>query len=139
MDKSEFPSVLRVTGSHDGFYVAADVEVAFDVDAQWVAGGDEVFQDDIDYVLVEDLYVAERIDVELQALQLDATLVRDVFDADGGEIGEVREWADCRELRDLEIDLDFAAGKLVRERVERKQVHLRARRRLNVETLLVRR
>jgi hypothetical protein len=53
---------------HDGLDVSADVKVAFDFDAQRVAGGDEVFEDDVDYVLVEDFDVAERIDVELQTL-----------------------------------------------------------------------
>jgi hypothetical protein len=53
---------------HDGLDVSANVEVALDVDAQGVAGGDEVFEDDVDYVLVENFYVAERIYVELQTL-----------------------------------------------------------------------
>jgi hypothetical protein len=48
-----------VTGAHDGLDVSTDVKVAFDVYAQWITGGDEVFQDDVDYVLVENLYVPE--------------------------------------------------------------------------------
>ena len=61
--------------------LSADVEVAFDLDAQRIAGGDEVFENDVDDVLVKDLHVAKRVDVELQTLQLDAALVRNVFDA----------------------------------------------------------
>src|SRR5262245_38080682 len=102
-----------------------------------LASGDEVFHDDVDNVLVEDLHVSETVYVERQALQLDATLVGNVFDADGGEVGEIRERTNRGELRDLEIYLDLAAGKLVGKRVERKQIHLRARRRFNVEALLV--
>jgi hypothetical protein len=44
---------------HDGLDVSANVEVAFDFDAQRVAGGNEVFEDDVDYVLVKDFDVAE--------------------------------------------------------------------------------
>lgn len=59
---------LGVACPHDGLDVSADVEVAFDVDAQGIAGGDEVFEDDVDDVLVENFDVAERIYVELQTL-----------------------------------------------------------------------
>ena len=52
--------------SDDGLDVAADVEVAFDLDAQRIARGDEVFKNDVDDVFVKDLYVAKRVDVELQ-------------------------------------------------------------------------
>ena len=130
--------LFGVTGSDDGLDVAADVEVAFDLDEQRITGGDEVFENDVDDVLVEDFYVTKRVDVELQTLQLDAALVRNVLDADGREIRKVRERADRRKLGNLEIDLDLTAGKLVRERVERKQIHLRSWRRLNIQTLLVR-
>src|SRR6185437_13802289 len=111
---------LGVTSSDDGLDVAADVEVAFNLDAQRIAGGDEVFENDVDDVFVEDLYVAKRVDVELQTLQLDAALVGNVFYADGGEVWKIRERADRGELRDLEVDLDLTAGKLVRKCVERK-------------------
>ena len=121
-----------VSGAHYCLDVSADVKVAFDVYAQWIAGGDEVFQDDIDHVLVEDLHVPEGVYVELQSLELDATFVRNIRDPDRREVGKVRERADRRELGNLEIDFDFAAGKLVRKRFQRKQVHLRARRRLNI-------
>src|SRR5262245_38917690 len=63
-----FGNAFLVACPHDGLDVSADVEVAFDFDAQGIAGGDEVFEDDVDYVLVEDFDVAERIYVELQTL-----------------------------------------------------------------------
>ncbi len=113
------------------------MKVAFDLYTQGLTGGDEVFQDDVDYVFVEDLYIAKGIYVKLQALQLDATFVRNVRDPDGREVGKIGERADGSELRDLEIDFDLAARKLVRKRVNRKKIHLRARRGLNVKTLLV--
>src|SRR6185503_3902306 len=121
----------------DGLDVAADVEVAFDLDAQRIAGRDKVFENDVDDVLVKDLYVAKRVDVELQTLQLDAALVGNVFDADGREVGKIGKRADRRELGDLEVDPDLTARKLVRERVERKQIHLRAWRRLNINHIRI--
>src|ERR1051326_1580680 len=108
------------------------MEVAFDLDTQWIAGGDEVFENDVDDVFVEDLHIAKRVYVELQTLQLHTTLVGNVFNADSGEVGKIRERADRRELGDLEINLDLTAGKLVCERFERKQLHLRSQCRLNI-------
>jgi hypothetical protein len=108
------------------------------VDFEGVAGGDEVFEDDVDDVLVEDLDVAERVDVELEALELDAALVRDVFEPEGGEVREVGEGADAGELGQLEADADLAPLVLVGEGVERVEVHLRARGGADVEPLLVR-
>ena len=68
-----------VVGPDDGLDVAADVEVAFDLDTQWITGGDEVFKNYVDDVLVKDLYVAKRIDVELQTLQLDTALIMNII------------------------------------------------------------
>src|SRR5215213_6286065 len=126
-----------VARADDGLDVAADVEVALDLDAQGVAGGDEVFEDNVDDVLVENLHLAERVDVELEALQLDAAFIRRVLDADDGEVREVRERADGRELGYLEINPNLAPDVLVGEGVERVKLHLLARRRADVESLLV--
>ena len=126
-----------VSGPDDRFYISADVEVAFDFHSQWIARGDEVFEDDVDYVLVEDLHVTERVYVELQTFQFDTTFVGNVFEPDRGEVGKVGEWTDRGELRDFKFDFDLVAGKLVRKSVQRKEIHLRTGRRLNVETLLV--
>jgi len=62
--------VLRfaVACPDDGLDVSADVEVALDFDAQRVAGGDEVFEDDVDYVLVKNFDIPERVYVKLQTL-----------------------------------------------------------------------
>ena len=65
------------------------------------------------------------------------TAVYYVLQPNRREVGEIRERTDGRKLRNLEVDLDFAAGKLVRERIERKEAHLGAWSGLNVETLLV--
>ena len=45
--------------------VAADGEVADDFDFPWVEEVDHVLDDDVGDVFVEDLFVAEAVDVEL--------------------------------------------------------------------------
>src|SRR5437867_677879 len=74
------PSLLLKRGSHDRADAAADVELAGDGDA---AGGDglhDVVEDDVGHVLVEVPLVAERPEVELERLQLDALLVGHIAD-----------------------------------------------------------
>src|SRR5947209_16792545 len=120
---------LIVTGAHDRLDVAADVEVAFDVDFYGVARRDEVFEDDVDDVLVENLHVAERVDVELQTFEFHATLRGDVLDAEGREVREVREGADACEFGQLKLDANLTSRVVVGEGVERVEIHLVARRR----------
>jgi hypothetical protein len=49
--------LFLVARAHNGLDVAANVEVAFDFDAQGVAGRDKIFEDDVDDVLVENLHL----------------------------------------------------------------------------------
>src|SRR5688572_15400860 len=130
-------SSLLIAGPHDGLDVSADVKISFDLHGQRIARCDEVFENDIDDVLVKDLHVAKRVDVELQTLEFNATFIGNVFETDYGEIGKIGERTDRRKLGNLEIDLYLASGKLIRKRIERKEFHLLTRSRLNVETLLV--
>ena len=131
------PPTAFCTRAHRRLDISAHVKVAFDLNAQRIAGFHKVFENHVDYMLVKNLHVAKRIDVELQTLQFDAAFVRNVLKANGRKVGKVRERADAGELRHLELDLDFAAGKLVRKSVERIELHLCARRRANIETLLI--
>src|SRR5215470_14358818 len=103
---------------HRGFDIAAHVEVAFDLYAQWIAGVHKIFEDHIDDVFVKDLHVPKRIDVELQTLQLNAALVRSVFDANGREVRKVRKRTDAGEFRNFEIDFDVASRELVGKGIE---------------------
>src|SRR5262249_14319935 len=125
-----------ISGADDGLDVAAHVEIALDVKFQRVAGRDEIFENSVDHVLMEDLHLAERIDVKLQRLQFYAAAVRHVADAQRGEVREVRERADRRELRRGEFDLDAIAHVLIFECVERVEVHLLDRRRTNFKLCL---
>ena len=113
------------------------MKVAFNLNLQRITCGNEVLEDDVGYMLVEDFDVSERVDVELQTLQLNAALVGNVLEANCGEVGEVGKGADCGELSYLEVDPDFLTGKLIRKGIQRKQVHLLARSRTDVQTLLI--
>ena len=101
------PPVLHL---HHGLDAAADVEVAFDVEVARVERGDEIVGDPVRDRLVERPFVAIRPEIELQRLQLDALLVRDVADADRGEVRLRRHRTEAGELRRLEGDLVIAFG-----------------------------
>ena len=113
------------------------MEVAFEFNSKRITRFYKVFENDIDHVLVEDLDLSERIDIELQALELYTPFVRNVLQPDHRKIRKLRKWADRRELRHLELDPDLSTGELVRERIERKEVHFLTRRRLDIEALQV--
>src|SRR5690242_21698546 len=66
-------------------------------------------------MLVEDPAIAKLEEVELQALQLQASRVGDILDDDRAEIGLAGLRADGRELRVGDLDLVVAARELVGE------------------------
>src|SRR6266571_6092157 len=122
---------------HRRFDISAHVEVAFNIDAQRIAGFHKVFENDIDRVFMKNLHFAKRVDIKLQTLQFYATLVRHILDTNRRKIRKVRKGTDASKLRHLKINFDLAAGKLIRESVERIKVHLFARRRANIEALKI--
>src|SRR5262249_54146047 len=130
------PSVFRLDRRFD---VATHVKVAFNIHTQRIAGFYKIFENYIDDMLVKNLHVPKRVDVELQALKLDAALQRRILDSDRSEVGKVRKGTDAGKLGNLKLDFDFAAGKLVREGVDRIKLHFLARRRANIQFLKVRR
>src|SRR2546425_10488000 len=130
-----FCFLLSIVRPHRRFDIPAHVEVAFYFDAQRIAGFHKVFENHINRVFVKDLYLAKRVDVELQTLQFDATLVRHILDANPRKVRKVRKGTDASKLRHLKINFDLAAGKLIKESIERIKVHLFARRGANSETL----
>ena len=81
-------------------------------------GAHQVVEDHVHDVLVEDPLVPEGLDVELQALQLDAHPVRHVEDLDRAEVGLPRLRADGRELGAAVADEVVAAGVTVGEDLE---------------------
>ena len=128
---------FRITRLHNCLDVPADVEITFDLHSERVACLDEIFENYVDNMLVKDLHFAKRIDVEFEALQLDASLVRHILKPNNGEIGEFRERTNRREFGHLKLDPNLPSRKFVCEGVERVKPHLFTRRRLDIELLEV--
>ena len=70
----------------------------------------QVVQDQIDDVFVEDAFVAERPQVELEGLRFDHLLVGHVGHLDGGKIWLACLGAQAGKLRDLHVDVVVALG-----------------------------
>src|SRR4051812_19480113 len=94
-------------------------ELADHPDPPGLTRRDQVVEDRVDRVFVEDPPVAIVEQVELQALELDASRRRDVGDHDGPEVGLAGLGTDRRELRAGDLDLVLAVGELVREGFQR--------------------
>ncbi len=75
-----------------------------------LGGGDQVVQHAVGHVLVEMPFVAERPDIQLQALQFHAFLVGDVIQDQGGEIRLAGLGAQAGEFRDFHVDVVIALG-----------------------------
>src|SRR6185503_1967143 len=82
-------SLSYVPRSHNRLDVSANVEVSFNLNAQRVTGPDKILENHVDDVFMKDLHLSKRIDVELQALQFNASLIRNILQANGGEIGKI--------------------------------------------------
>ena len=119
--------LFSVARAHSCLDISPNIEITFDFDAEWIASFHKVFENHVNDVFVKDLHVAKRIDVKLQTLQFDATLVRCVLQTNGSKVGKIREGTNAGELGNLELDLDLATGKLVGEGIERIEIHLFAR------------
>src|SRR5207249_12313384 len=98
-------SLLGVARGHDRLDVSADVEIADHLHEAWVVQANQVIQDTVDGSLVEHLLVAELVDVQLERLELHQLAVRDVSNADGGEVGKVGLRTKAGEFGNREVDL----------------------------------
>jgi hypothetical protein len=90
---------MKIARSDYGLKIASYIEIALDMAFERIASCHKILQNPVDGVLVEDLHVAERIDIELERFQLYAAAVGHVTNVDSGEIGEIGERADGREFR----------------------------------------
>ncbi len=68
--------------------IAAHAEISHHLDIPRFQKSDEIVQYAVGDVLMENFGVTKAVYIELQGFQFDTPLVRHVFDADGGEIGE---------------------------------------------------
>ena len=90
--------------ANNGFDIAADVEIPDYFDFPRVKQPDQVIQDDVDDVFMKDAAIAILVDVELQALQFDAPVFRDVLDVQCREVRKTGSRADAREFGTAELD-----------------------------------
>src|SRR5579859_2915464 len=67
--------------------VAAHVELTHDAHPTRIEHSRQIVQNIVGSTLVADAAIAERVDVELEALQLDHRWTRHVIYDDGGEVG----------------------------------------------------
>src|SRR5690349_5738026 len=102
----------RVLGNHHRMDAAAHREVPFDAHPPRREGAHQIVEHAVDHRLVEVPLVAERPEVELERLELDAFLVGHVADAEGGEVGLTGHRAEAGELRAIEAD--FVIPRLAR-------------------------
>ena len=83
--------------------------------AAGLENGRQIIEDAVGDVLVEDAFVAKRLQVQFQALEFHAEFVRDVAERQRSEVGLSRLRAHRRELRAEDLDLVVTAGKCVGE------------------------
>ena len=102
-------SLLLVLGDDRRVDAAAHLELALDARAPRRDCGHQVVEDPVGDRLVECALVAVRPEIELPRLELDAELVGDVLDADGGEVGLAGLGTEAGELGALELDHDSRA------------------------------
>src|SRR5258705_12754432 len=88
-----------------------------------IGRADEVLEDTIHDVLMKDLQGPERIDVQLERLQFNAKLVRNVVDLNCGEVRKIRERTDCSELRTGERNVYLFALVLILEGIQAWEIH----------------
>jgi len=91
-------------GNNISVDTAAHIELGGDAHESWITGSDEVTQHLIGDCLVECTFIAERPDVHLQCLQLDAATFRNVVDIDSREIWLAGFGAEASEFRNTDVD-----------------------------------
>ena len=118
-----FPARVRaaVVGVGMDGDAATGRELAPDLDILRIHECDEVLHDSVHAILVEIAMVAEREQVELQALALHHALIGYVVDVNGGEIGLACDRAEAREFGTVELHEVVVFGMFVLEGLQ----HLR--------------
>src|ERR1700736_1127249 len=98
------PGRVAMRRAHDRLDVAAHVEVSDDLAILWREQRNDVAEDEVHNVLVKDVAVAERVDVELEGAQFDATRAGHVAHVQHREIGKTRARTQAGELGNRELD-----------------------------------
>jgi diguanylate cyclase (GGDEF)-like protein len=106
--RRRFPAGFAVLGDDIGENAATHVELGSQTHEARVGGAHQIIEDAVGDVFVEVAFLAERPDVQLQALQFDATLIGDVVQIQRGEVGLAGFRAQTGELGDFHVDVVIA-------------------------------
>ncbi len=112
------PSRLAVLGDDVGEDAAAHVPLGRDAHEAGRQCAHEVVQDFVGHGFVEFAFVAEAPGVELEALELDAELVRNIVDHQHGKVRLAGHRAQAGEFWHLDMDLEIPPGAGIGEGVE---------------------
>ena len=108
--------VLTVIARCDGrMDAAADVEVPDHRHGLGMAGAHEIIENLIDNRLVKCAFITIGPKIQFERFQLDAQRLRNITDADGGEIRLAGSRTDASELRTFHVDFIVSLGTGVRE------------------------
>jgi len=98
------PALGSVLGHDRGVNAATHVEIGGQPHEAGLHGGHQIGQDAVGHGLVERAFVAEAPDVVLEGLELNAQLVRDVFQQQFGKIRLARLRAQAGKLGNPDSD-----------------------------------
>ena len=91
-------------GSNFRFNISPHIEIAFNPYPLWLTNFYEVIKDIADHLFMKYFSIPKIIDIEFQGFQLHYLVCRNVFDADGGEIGKIADRAKAGEFGNCEIN-----------------------------------
>lgn len=97
-------------GNDVGEDAAAYVELGGEAHVAGLGGGHQVIQNLVGDGFVEGAFVAVGPHVELEALEFDTELVRDVVQDQGGEVGLAGLGAEAGEFGNFHVDVEIPAG-----------------------------
>jgi hypothetical protein len=112
---------VRIVGERINGNTSAGHEIAGDFEVFGIHEADEVLHDNIDAVLMKIAVIAEREEVELEALAFHHALTRDITNVDMPEIGLTGLRTECGKLRAVERNEILVLRMFVRESLQ----HLR--------------
>jgi len=107
-----------VRNGYEGMNIPAHIEISHHFDFTGIKQLDQVVGDDVGYVFVVDAFVAEFIDVELEALEFHAPVVGLVADEDGSKVRKPRLRTKAGELRTRKLDRILSLLGAIREALE---------------------
>ena len=113
-----FPARLAVLGDDIGENAAAHIELGGQAHEARLGGCHQVIQNAVGDGFVKGALVAEGPDIELETLQFDTGLIRNIVQIERGEVRLAGFRAQAGEFRDFHVNMEIAAGLRVVEGFE---------------------